>query len=277
MFKIVGKDLLAPNIYKILVEAPLVAARARPGNFVIIRVHNAGERVPITVSNHDSEAGTLTLVIQAVGKSTKDMADLEVGDAIRDILGPLGVPTKIEKARRIIGVCGGIGVAPMLPLLRAYRRQGTEIVTIQGARSGELLILQDEVKTVSDEVILVTDDGSIGGKGLVTNPLLELLGQGAQFDHALAIGPAGMMQAVCQVTRDYDLPTTVSLNAIMIDGTGMCGGCRVTVGGETKFTCVDGPAFDGHAVDFEELILRQAYYREEEEYARECRRCGEEG
>lgn len=269
MYKIVEKDLIAPKIYKLVVEAPLVAKRAKAGNFVIIRVTDHGERVPITICNHDAEAGTLTLIIQVVGKSTMDVADLQVGDSIQDILGPLGTPTEIDTNGHVVAVCGGIGVAPTLPLIRAYKKKGARITSIIGARSEELLILKEEVEKVSDEVIYVTDDGSFGEKGLVTDPLLRLLEEGVQFDQAIAIGPARMMQATCELTKRFDLPTLVSLNAIMIDGTGMCGGCRVTVGGETRFTCVDGPGFDGHAVDFEELILRQAYYRDEEHVAQE--------
>lgn len=275
MFKIVEKDLIAQDIYKLVVEAPLVAARARAGNFVIIRVTEVGERVPLTICNHDPKRGTLTLIVQAVGKSTKDLAGLQVGDGIRDLLGPLGTPTRIEDANRVVAVCGGIGVAPMLPLLREYRKRGTEILTIQGARTADLLVLRHEVEIVSDETIFVTDDGSCGVKGLVTDPLSELLQKGSNFDLAMAIGPARMMQAVCKVTKTFNLPTLVSLNSIMVDGTGMCGGCRVSIGGETKFTCVDGPDFDGHAVDFDELIMRQAYYRDEEKHAHECR-CGRE-
>ncbi len=269
MFKIVEKDLIAPEIYKLVVEAPLVAKRAKAGNFVIIRVTDHGERVPITICNHDAEAGTLTLIVQVVGKSTMDVAHLQVGDAIRDILGPLGTPTEIEPKEHVVAVCGGIGVAPTLPLIREYKRKGSRVTSIMGARTAELLILKDAVAEASDEVIYVTDDGSFGEKGLVTDPLLRLLEEGAGFDQAIAIGPARMMQATCELTKRFELPTLVSLNAIMIDGTGMCGGCRVTVGGETRFTCVDGPGFDGHAVDFEELILRQAYYREEEHFAQE--------
>src|SRR5690554_3613402 len=221
MYKVLEKDLLAENIYRMVIEAPLTAAKARAGNFVIVRVSEVGERIPLTISNSDPERGTLTLIIQAVGKSTKDLVKLEVGDAVRDVLGPLGTATEIdENVKRLVAVMGGIGTAPMLPLLRAYRKKGAEIVSIMGVRSQDLLILRDEVESLSDQVIIVTDDGSFGEKGLVTDPLRRLLEQGEKFDLAIAIGPARMMQASCQVTKEFDLPTLVSLNSIMIDGTG---------------------------------------------------------
>ncbi len=275
MYKVLEKDLLAENIYKMVVEAPLVATRAKAGNFVIVRVSEVGERIPLTICDNDPKKGTLTLIIQAVGKSTRDLVRLEVGDGVKDVLGPLGSATEIrEDVRRVIAVMGGIGVAPMLPLLRAYRKQGAEIISILGARSKDLLIMQDEVQAMSAEVIFVTDDGSHGIKGLVTNPLRDLLEKGEQFDLAIAIGPARMMQASAKVTKEFALPTLVSLNSVMIDGTGMCGGCRVTVGGKVKFACVDGPDFDGHAVDFDELVVRQGFYRDEEQHA--CQTYGEE-
>ena len=276
MFKVLEKDLLAENIYRMVVEAPLVAAKAQAGNFVMVRVSDVGERIPLTICDHDAERGTLTLIIQAVGKSTRDLVNIQVGDMVKDVLGPLGTATEIGDAERIIAVMGGIGVAPMLPLLRAYRKKGAEIVSILGARTKDLLILQEEVKSLSDEVILVTDDGSYGIKGLVTDPLRERLQKGETYDLAIAIGPARMMQAACNVTKEYDLPTLVSLNSIMIDGTGMCGCCRLTVGGETKFACVDGPDFDGHEVDFDETMDRQGYYRDEEEYSHKCQSFGGE-
>jgi ferredoxin--NADP+ reductase len=276
MFKVLEKDLLAENIYRMVVEAPLVAAKARAGNFVMVRVSDVGERIPLTICDNDAERGTLTLIIQAVGKSTRDLVNIQVGDMVKDVLGPLGSATEIKDVDRVIAVMGGIGVAPMLPLLRAYRKQGAEIVSILGARTKDLLILQDEVQSLSDEIILVTDDGSSGIKGLVTDPLRERLETGETYDLAIAIGPARMMQAACKVTKEYDLPTLVSLNSIMIDGTGMCGGCRVSINGETKFTCVDGPDFDGHAVNFDELVVRQGYYRDEEEHSHRCRSIGGE-
>ena len=274
MFKVLEKDLLAENIYRMVVEAPLVAEKAKAGNFVIVRVSDVGERIPLTICDNDPERGTLTLIIQAVGKSTRDLVNIPVGDYVKDVLGPLGTATEIKDMGRIIAVMGGIGVAPMLPLLRAYRKKGAEIISILGARTKDLLILQDEVRSLSDEVILVTDDGSEGMKGLVTDPLRQRLESGEHFDMAIAIGPARMMQAASKVTKEFNLPTLVSLNSIMIDGTGMCGGCRVSINGETKFACVDGPDFDGHAVNFDELVVRQGYYRDEEDHV--CRTLGEE-
>lgn len=274
MFKVLEKDLLAENIYRMVVEAPLVAEKAKAGNFVIVRVSDVGERIPLTICDNDPERGTLTLIIQAVGKSTRDLVNIPVGDYVKDVLGPLGTATEIKDMGRIIAVMGGIGVAPMLPLLRAYRKKGAEIISILGARTKDLLILQDEVRSLSDEVILVTDDGSEGMEGLVTDPLRQRLESGEHFDMAIAIGPARMMQAASKVTKEFNLPTLVSLNSIMIDGTGMCGGCRVSINGETKFACVDGPDFDGHAVNFDELVVRQGYYRDEEDHV--CRTLGEE-
>lgn len=274
LFKVLEKDLLAENIYRMVVEAPLVAEKAKAGNFVIVRVSDVGERIPLTICDNDPERGTLTLIIQAVGKSTRDLVNIPVGDYVKDVLGPLGTATEIKDMGRIIAVMGGIGVAPMLPLLRAYRKKGAEIISILGARTKDLLILQDEVRSLSDEVILVTDDGSEGMKGLVTDPLRQRLESGEHFDMAIAIGPARMMQAASKVTKEFNLPTLVSLNSIMIDGTGMCGGCRVSINGETKFACVDGPDFDGHAVNFDELVVRQGYYRDEEDHV--CRTLGEE-
>jgi ferredoxin--NADP+ reductase len=276
MFKVLEKDLLAENIYKMVVEAPLVASKAKAGNFVMVRVSEVGERIPLTIAGNDAERGTLTLIIQAVGKSTRDLVSVPVGGMVKDVLGPLGSATEIGDAKRVIAVMGGIGVAPTLPLLRAYREKGAEIVSILGARNKDLLILRDEVESLSDELILVTDDGSSGLKGLVTAPLRERLESGETYDLAIAIGPARMMQAASNVTKEFNLPTIVSLNSIMIDGTGMCGGCRVSIDGKVKFACVDGPDFDGHAVNFDELIVRQGYYKDEEEHSHACQSLGEE-
>lgn len=273
MFSILEKEQIAPNIHKLKVSAPLIAERAQAGNFVILRVKEWGERIPITIADHDSVAGTITLVVQAVGKSTKAVGELQKGEFLLDLLGPLGTPAQISQAQRVIAICGGIGVVPTLPLLRAHKAKGAKILTIVGARNKELLVLQDEVQSVSDEVIFVTDDGSYGSQGVVTEPLCKLLGEGCHFDQAIAIGPAPMMKATCQITAQYQLPTLVSLNSIMVDGTGMCGACRVTVGGETKFTCVDGPDFDGHLVNFDELMMRQSFYREEVVHGGENCRC----
>ncbi|HHY16265.1 MAG TPA: sulfide/dihydroorotate dehydrogenase-like FAD/NAD-binding protein [Firmicutes bacterium] len=271
MFPILNKELLAPAIYRLRVRAPLIAQRARAGNFVILRLDETSERIPITIAGHDPRAGTLDLVIQAVGKSTEDLCSLKPGAALRDVLGPLGEAVEVRGEKNVIGICGGIGAAPILPVLKAYHAQGARITTIFGARSADLFVLKEELRAISDQLIYTTDDGSLGRRGLVTEPLEELLQRGQIFDRAVAIGPAPMMRAVCKVTEKYALPTIVSLNAIMIDGTGMCGGCRVTVAGETKFTCVEGPCFDGHRVDFDSLILRQAFYRQQEQEAVQTR------
>jgi ferredoxin--NADP+ reductase len=277
MYRILEKRLLAPGVHRLVVEAPLVAAGAKAGNFVIVRTNSAGERIPLTIAGHDSERGTIVLVVQEVGKSTMEMGRLQAGDAFLDVLGPLGMPTHIEKVDNLVAVCGGIGVAPMLPAIRAHKALGSHVTTIVGARCKDLLILTDEVEAASHEVVYATDDGSFGYHGLVTGALEQLIEDGRKFDQAIAIGPVRMMQATCGVTARYGIPTIVSLNAVMVDGTGMCGCCRVTVGGQVKFSCVDGPDFDGHKVDFNELLARQAFFRDEENLARERFQHGEGG
>ena len=269
MFRIMEKRLLAPAVHQLVVEAPLVARRARPGNFVIVRTNETGERIPLTIADYDPETGTVMLVVQEVGKSTMDIGLMEEGDSFTDVAGPLGQATPIKKVGTIVGVAGGIGVAPLLPQIKLHKEIGNHVITIVGARTRDLLILKDETEQASHEVIFATDDGSFGYHGFVTGALEELIKQGRQIDEVTAIGPVRMMQATCNLTRKYNIPTLVSLNAVMVDGTGMCGCCRVTVGGETKFSCVDGPDFDGHKVDFDELASRQAFFRDEENLARE--------
>jgi ferredoxin--NADP+ reductase len=269
MFRIMEKRLLAPAVHQLVVEAPLVARRARPGNFVIVRTDETGERIPLTIADYDPEKGTVMLVVQEVGKSTMDIGLMEEGDSFTDVAGPLGQATPIKKVGTIVGVAGGIGVAPLLPQIKLHKEIGNHVITIVGARTRDLLILKDETEQASHEVIFATDDGSFGYHGFVTGALEELIKQGRQIDEVTAIGPVRMMQATCNLTRKYNIPTLVSLNAVMVDGTGMCGCCRVTVGGETKFSCVDGPDFDGHKVDFDELASRQAFFRDEENLARE--------
>jgi ferredoxin--NADP+ reductase len=269
MFRIVEKCTLAPGVHRYQVEAPLVANSARPGNFVVVRTSETGERIPLTIAGHDREAGTITLVVQEVGKSTIEMGMLEPGDSFRDVAGPLGQATRIEKVGTVVAVAGGIGVAPVLPQIRAHKLIGNHVISIVGARTRDLLVLTDEVEEASHEVIWATDDGSLGYHGFVSGALEELIGSGQKIDEVIAIGPVRMMQAVANVTREHNIPTTVSLNAIMVDGTGMCGCCRVTVDGEVKFSCVDGPEFDGHKVDFDELVSRQGFFREKEQIARE--------
>jgi ferredoxin--NADP+ reductase len=250
------------------IEAPLVAAAAKPGQFVIVCLSTAySERIPLTIAGTDAKKGTIRLIWQAVGKSTAELAELRIGDKVENILGPLGKPTHIEKVGTVVCIGGGIGNAPLLPIATAMKKAGNKIITILGARTKELLILEDDFKAISDELILVTDDGSCGKKALVTEPLEEVCKRIPKPDLAVAIGPAVMMKFCCEVTKKYNIPTVVSLNTIMIDGTGMCGGCRVEVGGQTKFVCVDGPEFDGHQVNFDLMTKRMQAYRKQEQQA----------
>ncbi|MBE3574940.1 MAG: sulfide/dihydroorotate dehydrogenase-like FAD/NAD-binding protein [Firmicutes bacterium] len=267
MFPILAARLLAPGIHEFVVQAPRVARKARPGHFVVIRVDEKGERIPLTLADWDAEAGTITLVVQEVGYSTRLMGQLAAGDALQDVLGPLGTAPPIEKVGTIIGVGGGVGVAPLYPRIRGYKQAGNRVVAIAGARSRDLLIMVDRLRECSDELHLATDDGSVGHHGFVSQVLEKLLDSGVRPAEVLAIGPVPMMRAVVEVTRPRGIPTTVSLNALMVDGTGMCGGCRVSVGGVTRFTCVDGPEFDGLQVDFAELQQRLQQYRSQEKLA----------
>ena len=252
-----------------VVEAPLIAKSRKPGNFVIVRVGEKGERMPLTISDADPVKGTITLVIQKMGVSSTKLCNLEEGEYITDLVGPLGKATHIEKVGTVLACGGGVGVAPLLPIIRAFKAAGNRVVSILAARTKELIILEDEVRKASDEVIIMTDDGSYGEKGLVTDALEKLIQDGNEYDEVIAIGPLIMMKFVCLTTKKYDVKTVVSMNPIMIDGTGMCGGCRLTVGGETKFACVDGPDFDGHLVDFDEAMHRGTMYKEFETHARD--------
>lgn len=264
--------MLAPKVSWFRVEAPEAAAKAEPGQFVVVRLDDKAERIPLTIVEADRAAGTLTLVVQEVGRSSHDLARLRAGDEILDLLGPLGRPTEIERLGTVVCVGGGIGVAPILPQARRHKEIGNRVVGIIGAQTKELLILEEEMRDACERLIVTTDDGSYGKKGLVTEALLELLDGGLHVDQVTAIGPVPMMQAVAELTKQRGIKTVVSLNPIMIDGSGMCGGCRVTVGGETRFACVDGPEFDGHLVDFAELRRRQGMYRDEERRAMEAER-----
>lgn len=265
MNKIVKKTKLSEGVYMFEVEAKSIAEKRKAGNFVILMLSEEGERFPLTIADADPEKGTLMLVIQAVGKSTKDLCDMKEGDSILHIVGPLGHPTHIEKTDgAIVCVGGGIGVAPVHPIAQANHRLGNKVISILGARTKELIIMEEYMRKVSDEVIICTDDGSYGEKGLVTNMIEKLVERGEKISEVVAIGPAIMMKFVAATTKKYDIKTTVSLNPIMIDGTGMCGGCRVLVGDDTKFACVDGPEFDGHRVDFDILMKRQGTYKEHE-------------
>ncbi|HPU96314.1 MAG TPA: sulfide/dihydroorotate dehydrogenase-like FAD/NAD-binding protein [Bacillota bacterium] len=275
MHRIIAKKLLAPSVYMFVLEAPLVAKAAKPGNFVMVRTDEKGERIPLTIVEHDEKLGTITIVVQEIGASTMRLCEYEEGALLADVLGPCGKPTKIEKVGTVLAVAGGIGIAPLIPQIKEHMRVGNKVVTILGARTEDLYVLRDTASMISSEMILCTDDGSCGFHGFVTQALEEYIKSGKPADEVVAIGPVRMMKACADVTKKYDVKTTVSLNATMLDGTGMCGCCRVTVAGETKFSCVDGPEFDAHEVDFDELIKRQTFFREEERLALEKHRSGE--
>jgi ferredoxin--NADP+ reductase len=260
-FVIAAAEDLAPATKRFVVVVPRVAAHARAGQFVIVRVHDRGERIPLTICDHDPDAGTVTLVVQAVGATTQQMIRLGAGDSLADVLGPLGRPTDIERYGRVVVVGGGVGTAIALPVARALAHEGNAVHGIIGARDSHHLILVDEMTAICDEVTVMTDDGSAGKKGLVTEPVRDLV-EGYEADFVFAAGPIVMMAAVADITRAYGVPTVASLNPIMVDGTGMCGGCRISVGGETKFACVDGPEFDAHLVDFGLLAARNRSYLE---------------
>ncbi len=263
MFRIVEARWLAPEVKLFRVEAPRVARKRRPGQFVIIRVQDGGERIPLTIADSEVDQGTVTLIVQGVGKTTKLMNRLEAGDSLLDLVGPLGRPTEIERFGTVAVIGGGVGAAIAYPSAVALKQAGNRVITILGARTRDLLILEEELGAVSDLLIVTTDDGSHGRRGLVTEPLAARIDD-EPVDRVLAIGPIPMMRAVAELTRPFGIPTIVSLNPIMVDGTGMCGGCRVLVGGESRFACVDGPEFDGHEVDFQVLQQRNAAYRKEE-------------
>ena len=263
-FRIVAKRAMAPGVTRLEVTAPRVAHKARAGQFVIVRVDHRGERIPLTIAEKHPEKGTIAIVFQAVGFSTQQMARLRVGDALADVLGPLGQPTAVRRYGRVVCVAGGVGIAFIYPEIVAFAEAGNEITSILGARTGELLFYVDEIRALSAEFHLATDDGSLGHHGLVTDVLQQLLEQGARYQYCIAIGPVPMMRTTVALTKTHNLPTLVSLDPIMLDGTGMCGSCRVTVGGEVKFACVDGPDFDGHLVDFDELAKRKRAFVEEE-------------
>ena len=265
MYKILRKEVLNSVVVLMEVEAPFVAFRCEAGQFIIARVGEDGERVPLTIADFDREKNTITIVFQTLGYSTKEMAKLEVGDSFLDFVGPLGSPAPFEDGwKRIIGVAGGVGAAPLYCQLKALAASGVECDVIIGGRTAELVIMADMFAKFCKNVYIMTDDGSLGDKGVVTKKLQELIDGGEKYDHVITIGPLIMMKFVVQLTKQYNLPTSVSLNPIMIDGTGMCGGCRVSVGGETKFACVDGPDFDGFLVDFDECMKRQSFFKEEE-------------
>lgn len=265
MNRIISKSQLSDEVFMMRVQAPLIARERKPGQFIILQLDdNFGERIPLTIADADPDKGFITLIFQTVGNTTHRLALLNEGDMIENIVGPLGTPTHIENVGHVVCVGGGIGVAPLHPIAKAMKAIGNRVTIIMGARNKELLILEDKMSAIAEDLIICTDDGSAGRKALVTEPLKELCEHSPAPDMAVAIGPPVMMKFCAETTRPYKVPTVVSLNTIMIDGTGMCGGCRVTVGGETKFVCVDGPEFDGHLVDFDNMINRLNSYKKQE-------------
>ena len=270
MFEILYKQRLNPTVTKMVIRAPFVARKAEPGQFIIFRAHEDSERVPLTIADYDREAGTVTIIYQIVGGSTMELDAMNEGESLCDFVGPLGVATHTEGLRKVAVVGGGVGCAIAYPVTKKLHDMGCEVHAIVGFRNKDLVILEEEFAAASDKLLVMTDDGSHGEKGLVTAALEKLITEGNEYDEVIAIGPLVMMKFVALLTKKYGIKTTVSMNPIMIDGTGMCGGCRLTVGGETKFACVDGPDFDGHLVDFDEAIKRASMYQEFERHAREA-------
>ena len=269
MYKIVKKQPLNPTVTRMEIEAPLIAKKAKPGQFIILRVDENGERIPLTVAGYDREKGTVTIIFQIVGATTEKLNHLNEGECLHDFVGPLGVPTHVDGLKKVCVIGGGVGCAIALPIAEELHAMGAEVTSIIGFRNQDLVILEDEFKACSDHFTLMTDDGSYGEKGNVTAPLKTLLENGERFDEVIAIGPLIMMKFVCLTTKESDQKTVVSMNPIMVDGPGMCGGCRLTVGGKTKFACVDGPDFDGHEVDFDEAMSRSRSYTSFERHAYE--------
>ena len=269
MYRIVRKEALRPTVTLYEIEAPLIAKKAQPGQFIILRVDEKGERIPITINNYDPEKGTVTIIVQTVGATTEKLAHLNEGDYLQDFVGPLGKATKTEGKKKVCVVGGGVGCAIAYPVLKKFHDCGAEVHAVVGFKNKDVVILEDKFKSASDVMKLVTDDGSYGEKGLVTDALKQLIEEGNQYDEIFAIGPAIMMKFVSKTTEPYGIPTTVSMSPIMVDGTGMCGGCRLTVGGETKFACVDGPDFDGHKVDWDESLKRGKMYFDWERHKHE--------
>jgi ferredoxin--NADP+ reductase len=276
-FKILKKQELVPTIHLMDISAPRIAKKAQPGQFVILRIDEAGERIPLTIADFDREKGTITTIFMVVGKTTMQLSSLKAGGELQDFIGPLGNPAHIENEGTVLLVGGGVGVAPIFPQARAFKEAGNRVISIIGARSANLLLWEDRMREVSDELYITTDDGTKGHHGFVTDIVKKLLEGGTKIDRVVAIGPPVMMRSVAGVTRPFNVKTIVSLNSIMVDGTGMCGACRVLVGNETKFACVDGPEFDAHLVDFTLLMNRLAMYQPEEKLAVEKYKCEREG
>ncbi|MDO4565613.1 MAG: sulfide/dihydroorotate dehydrogenase-like FAD/NAD-binding protein [Clostridia bacterium] len=269
MYRIIRKQELNPTVTLMEIEAPLIAKKAEPGQFIILRVDENGERIPLTIADFDRDKGTITIIFQIVGATTELLNHKKAGECIADFVGPLGLATETEGYRKVAVIGGGVGCAIAYPVAKKFHEQGSVVHSVVGFRTSDLIILHEEFKGISDELVLMTDDGSAGTKGLVTDALKKLIDEGNEYDLVIAIGPLVMMKFVCRLTKQYGIKTTVSMNSIMIDGTGMCGCCRLTVGGKTKFACVDGPDFDGHLVDFDEAIARSSGYREFELKAHE--------
>ena len=262
MYKVLRKTALTPTVVRMDVEAPLMAKKAKPGQFIILRPHADSERIPLTIASYDPEEGSVSVIFQVVGETTRELNQIPAGGYIQDFVGPLGNATEVEGLKRVLIVGGGVGCAIALPIAQELHRLGAEVHSVIGFRTKDLVILEEDFAQCSDKLVVMTDDGSYGTKGLVTTAIEELVAQGNQYDEVIAIGPMMMMKFVCQTTQKLGLKTIVSMNAVMVDGTGMCGGCRVTVGGQTKFACVDGPDFDGHQVDWDEIIKRVSMDKE---------------
>lgn len=269
MYKIVKKDMLNDLVVRMQIDAPLIAKKAQPGQFIIVRPHADSERIPLTISDYNPATGAVTIIFQLVGGGTRQLGALPEGGYVEDFVGPLGKPSELEGIKKACVVGGGVGSAIAYPVAKKLREMGAEVHTVVGFRSKDLVILEDEFRSVSDKYILMSDDGSAGEKGLVTQALEQLINEGNAYDRVIAIGPLIMMKFVVGVTKKYNVPTTVSMNPVMVDGTGMCGGCRLTIAGETKFACIDGPEFDGFDVDFDEAMRRSATYRDFEQHMRE--------
>ena len=269
MYRIVKKEVLNPTVTRMDIEAPLIAKKAEPGQFIILRVDEKGERIPLTVADFDRERGTVTIIFQIVGATTEKLNHLEEGGCLQDFVGPLGRPSETEGLKKVAVIGGGVGCAIAYPVAKKLHQQGAEVHSIVGFRNRDLVILEEEFRAVSSKFVMMTDDGSYGEKGLVTNALEKLIAEGETYDEVIAIGPLVMMKFVVKLTKEHNIKTVVSMNPIMIDGTGMCGGCRLTVGGKTKFACVDGPDFDGFEVDFDEAMARGTMYRDFERHAYE--------
>ncbi|KON27444.1 ferredoxin-NADP reductase [miscellaneous Crenarchaeota group archaeon SMTZ-80] len=270
MYEITEKKVLSETVKLMKIKAPLVAKKAQPGQFIILRIDENGERIPLTIADYDREKGTVTVIFMEVGKTTRQLGKMKVGDSLLNFAGPLGVPSEIKKYGTVVMIGGGVGIAPLYPIVRELKKIGNHVISILGARNEKLLMLEKEIDEYSDELFITTDDGSKGQKGFVSDILQRLIDEGRKINMVMAIGPVIMMKVVADVTRLHKIKTLVSLNPIMVDGTGMCGGCRVSIGNETKFACVDGPEFDGHLVDFDNLMLRNRRFLCQEEEACNC-------